>query len=165
LILIITGTQNFQFNRLIKEMDLINMSKKLPYEVFAQIGTSTYTPKSFKYIKFVTRTHLTDLINNAKIIISHGGSASIITALKLNKKIISVPRLKKYNEHVDDHQLELVDKLKQNGLIEVIITENDISDAINKIEGLHFKKYTSNNSNLIKSISADIDVVEFIKRK
>ena len=78
MILVITGTQNFQFNRLIEEIDLINMSKKLPYEVFAQIGASTYIPKSFKYIKFVTRTHLTDLINKAKIIISHGGSASII---------------------------------------------------------------------------------------
>ena len=76
-----------------------------------------------------------------------------------------MPRLKKYNEHVDDHQAELLDKLKQNGLIEVLINENDIYDAINKIESLHFKKYTSNNSNLIKSISADIDVVEFIKRK
>ena len=165
MILVITGTQNFQFSRLIEQIDLINMSKKLPYEVFAQIGTSTYIPKSFNYIKFVTRTHLIDLINKAKIIISHGGSASIITALKLNKKIISVPRLKKYNEHVDDHQLELLVKLKQKGLIELIINENDIYDAINKIESTHFKKYTSDNANLIKSISADIDVVEFIKRK
>ena len=140
-------------------VDVINMSNKLPYEVFGQIGTSTYIPKSFKYKEFISRAHMNELIKKAKIIISHGGSASIISALKLNRKIICVPRLKKYNEHVDDHQLELSAKFKQIGIIELVINENNLYDAIEKIESVNYKRFTFNNVSLINSIKADIDVL------
>jgi len=157
LILVITGSQNFQFNRLIKQVDILNISNRLPYKVFAQIGYSTYSPTSFKYKKFVSKSEMNNLIKKAKIIISHGGTASITSALKANKKIICIPRLKKYNEHIDDHQLEISSKLKELEVLEVIINEDDLYDAIKKIEDAKYNKFIFNNVSLKNSIKAIIN--------
>ena len=157
MILVITGSQNFQFNRLIEQVDILNISNRLPYKVFAQIGHSTYSPTSFQYKKFVSKSEMNDLIKKAKIIISHAGSASITSALKANKKIICIPRLKKYNEHIDDHQLEITSKFKELEVLEVIISEDDLHDAIKKIEDTKYNKFVFNNVSLINSIKAIID--------
>ena len=157
MILITTGTQKFQFNRLIEKVDMINMHNELPYKVFGQIGASTYIPKSFEYQRFVSRVDMNGLMNRAKIIISHAGCASIVSALKANKKTICIPRLKKYNEHVDDHQLEITSKLKELEVLEVIINENDLYGAICKIEEAKYNKFIFKNGIFIKSIEAIIN--------
>ncbi|WP_439483405.1 glycosyltransferase [Cyclobacterium plantarum] len=53
---------------------------------------------------------LTKLYKEARIVKSQAGTGSLINGLKLNKKIISIPRLTKYGEVVDDHQVEILDE-------------------------------------------------------
>ena len=56
-------------------------------------------------------------MSKASFIITHGGVGSIISSLKLNKKVIAVPRLSKYNEHVNDHQLQIIEDFDKQGYI------------------------------------------------
>lgn len=85
-IFITVGTQKFQFNRLLKEIDRLIEEEKITEEVFAQIGYSGYKPKNYNYKDFIDRDEFEDIIKKCKIIITHGGTGSIIGAVKQRKK-------------------------------------------------------------------------------
>ena len=158
MIFIITGTQKFQFNRLLKEIDILKRNNKISHEIFAQIGYSTYKPNTYNFVRFLEGKASKKRLIKVDLIITHGGSAAITTSLKNNKKVIAFPRLKEFGEHVDDHQLEVVSKLKQEGLIEMVLKLKDLEDLINNIEKVTFKRFKSNTELFIKSIENDINV-------
>ena len=116
-IFITVGTQKFQFNRLLKEIDRLIEEEKITEEVFAQIGYSGYKPKNYNK-DFIDRDEFEDIIKKCKIIITHGGTGSIIGAVKQRKKVVAVPRLKEFGEHVDDHQIQIVSEFESIGFIE-----------------------------------------------
>jgi len=157
LIFIITGTQKFQFNRLLKEIDILKKNNKISDEIFAQIGHSTYLPNTYEFVRFLSDKEFKDRIIKADLVITHGGSAAITTALKCNKKVLAIPRLRMYKEHIDDHQLEVISKLKQEGLIEMVLELKNLEDSINNIEKDTFKRFKSNTELFIKSIENDIN--------
>ena len=157
MIFIITGTQKFQFNRLLREIDILKKNNKISHEIFAQIGHSTYKPDTYDSVSFLNDNAFNDRVLKADLIITHGGSAAITTSLKKNKKVIAVPRLKEFGEHVDDHQLEIISKLKQEGLIEMVLELKDLENSINNIEKVTFKRFKSNTELFIKSIENDIN--------
>ncbi|MBT9012995.1 beta(1,3)galactosyltransferase EpsH, partial [Lactobacillus delbrueckii subsp. bulgaricus] len=103
MIFITLGSQKFQFDRLLKEIDKLVVAKKLNDEIFAQVGYSTYKPKHYQYKAFLDREEFAKWEGKADIVITHGGTGAIIGAVKKGKKVIAVPRLARYGEHVDDH--------------------------------------------------------------
>ena len=105
MIFVTVGTQKFQLNRLLKILDDERQDEK----IFAQIGFSTYKPKNFKYKNFLTQKEFSEYIKKASIVITHAGVGSILTAMEYGKPILVFPRLKKYGEHVDDHQLQIAE--------------------------------------------------------
>ena len=113
MIFITLGSQKFQFNRLLKAVDELNLKE----EIFAQIGYSDYIPKNFKYKRFMDRNEFSSYINKSDVIITHGGTGAIMGALKKGKKVIAVPRLSEYGEHVDDHQLQIIEEFKELNLL------------------------------------------------
>lgn len=94
MILVVLGTQKFQFNRLLKMVDNLVSEEKISDIVVGQIGHSTYLPKNFGYQDFFDSIQFNKLVAEADIIITHGGVGSISTALKNNKKVVVVPRQK-----------------------------------------------------------------------
>lgn len=117
LIFVCTGSRNYQFDRLIKKLDELIEEKVIKDEVFAQIGDGTYIPKNMQYKKFVDADEYKQFQQNAEIVITHGGTGSIVGALKNKKNVIAVPRLAEYGEHIDNHQLQIVDEFEKEGYI------------------------------------------------
>ncbi|MEM4662841.1 MAG: PssE/Cps14G family polysaccharide biosynthesis glycosyltransferase [Candidatus Diapherotrites archaeon] len=113
-IFVALGTHKQQFNRLLKAVDEIakNNSK---IEFFAQIGNSDYLPKNYAFKKFLTSEEYENEIKKADVVVSHAGAGSIISALAQKKPIVLVPRLKKYGEHTDDHQVDIANALQRKG--------------------------------------------------
>lgn len=139
----------YPLDRLTKELDLIAENKK--YEVFAQIGESTYLPKNIEYAKFLDSKELEKKIKWADIIVSHAGAGSIIDLLTSDKKFVLFPRLKKFGEAVDDHQIELCKAFgKKYG---IKYTENE-KELIELLKGVTKPKITKDNKlvNEIKSL-------------
>ena len=99
------------------------------------------------------------LISNCDLLITHGGVGSILTGLKHGKKIIAVPRLSKYGEHNNDHQLQLVDKFSKEGYIIPCYEMNKLSSCIESSQNFSVKKYKSNNYNFTKLIKGYIDSI------
>lgn len=152
MIFVTLGSQKFQFNRLLIEIDRLVAQGKINEEVFAQIGYSDYKPKSYRYKEFLDRDEFNTLLTNSNTVLTHGGTGAIIGAVKNEKKVIAVARLAKFGEHVDDHQIQIVSEFKELNFIEAIYDINDLEKAINEIENKKFERYISNTDILIKNI-------------
>ena len=157
MIFITLGSQKFQFNRLLMEIDKLVQEKKINEEIFAQIGYSDYIPQNIQYKKFVDRDEFKEVMEKSTLVISHGGTGAIITALKQGKKVIAIPRLTKYGEHVDDHQIQLVDEFKELNLIEAIYNTEDLENALQNCKNKEYNKYESNTHRIVKSIEDFIE--------
>lgn len=157
MIFISLGSQRFQFNRLLKSIDEQIISGKIKEDIFAQIGFSDYIPKSYRFKRFLDRDEYSDYISSSEIIITHGGTGAIIGAVKKQKRVIVVPRQKKYGEHVDDHQLQISSKFSDMGLILVCLDCNELSEKICAVRKMQFNKYYSNTSKIIESIDCFIN--------
>lgn len=146
MILVLLGTQDKQFNRLCKYIEKIEETK-----ICVQLGNTKHKFESnnIDSFDFVDQSILDSYIEKSDIIITHAGIGSIINCLKKEKKVIVVSRLKKYDEHTNDHQLEIAKEFETKGYI---LSANDEETLIRHIQNINnFKpqKYVSNNEKMI----------------
>ncbi|QWG87107.1 PssE/Cps14G family polysaccharide biosynthesis glycosyltransferase [Bacillus mycoides] len=150
MIFVTVGSQKFQFDRLLREIDcLIEEQKIKPDEIFAQIGYSTYEPRLYSYKKFLNKEEFLNLMERSEVIITHGGTGSIINGVKQEKKVIGIPRTAKYGEHVDNHQFEIIEQFANSNLIYGISDVKELEHSLEAVQNMHFKKYQSNTNNII----------------
>lgn len=155
MIFVTVGTHEQPFNRLLEEIDKLIGEGIIKEEVFAQIGYSTYTPKHYKYSKFLDYDAMQDYFKRSNIVITHGGPSSFMEAIKVKKTPIVVPRQEKFNEHVNNHQLDFCKELVKRDF--PIICVEDIKELghiinnslINKAED----KFNFNNESFCKELS------------
>lgn len=159
MIFLTLGSQKFQFNRLLIEVDRLVASGKIEEEVFAQIGYSNYKPKNYDFKEFLNRDEFGDMMNKCDKVITHGGTGAIVGAVKQEKKVIAVPRLKKYGEHIDDHQLQIIREFENMNFIKSVKEIEDLENVILDIGFLSLKHFDSNTSIILNSID------EFINRE
>ena len=145
MILVTLGTQDKEFVRVLKEIDRLIDKKVITEEVVVQAGYTKYESKNMKIFDYVSKKELEEYMEKANFIITHAGVGSIFDALKKGKKIIAVPRLSKYKEHNNDHQLELIEEFKKENLILPVIEMDELEDAVKSIKKFKPSKYTSNN--------------------
>lgn len=158
MIFITLGSQKFQFNRLLKAVDEL-VASGLEEEVFAQIGYSDYKPLNYKYKEFLDREEFSEVMSKSDVVITHGGTGAIIGAVKKGKKVIAVPRLAKYGEHVDDHQLQLIAQFKELDLI-CACEDDDLKNALETVKKTKYKEYESNTQTIIDSLEEFIEGVK-----
>lgn len=157
MILVMLGTQNNSFHRLLEEID--NLIKKgiITDEVIVQAGHTKYESKNMKIFSLISLEELEKIQDKADLIITHGGVGSIISSLKKDKKVIAVPRLHEYQEHVNDHQKEIVETFNKKGYIIGIQDVKDLENAIKKSKDFLPEKYQSDNKKMLKIIEDFID--------
>ena len=157
MILITLGTQDKEFARILKEVDKLITKKVIKEEVVVQAGYTKYKSKNMKIFDYVSKTELEKYIEKANFVITHAGVGTIFDCLKKNKKIIAVPRLSKYKEHNNDHQLQIVEEFGKEGFIIPVYEMDELEQAIQKVKTFKPNKYKSNNKNMVKLISEYID--------
>lgn len=142
MILVTVGMHYKGFPRLIKKMDQI--ASTINEEVIMQIGYTDYTPINCTYFKFNEYSELQKLTKKARIVVCHGG-ASIIYTLELGISLIAVPRLKKFDEVGDDHQLHFSKKLEKLGIINVVYDVDNLETVLktlNTTQKITFRRNT-----------------------
>ena len=93
-----------------------------------------------------------ELMKKCDILITHGGVGSIIAGLRNGKKVIAVPRLAKYGEHINDHQKQIIEKFNEAGNIIGIEEMDELPGALKKIKNFKPKKYVSNTKKMIELV-------------
>ena len=106
MIFVTVGTHEQPFNRLIKKVDELKRDGVIQEDVIMQTGFRTYEPKYCEWSKLIPYQQMIKNVEDARIVITHGGPASFIMPLQIGKVPIVVPRQHKFDEHVNDHQVE-----------------------------------------------------------
>ncbi|MFR2067131.1 PssE/Cps14G family polysaccharide biosynthesis glycosyltransferase [Clostridium sp.] len=159
MIFVTLGSQKFQFNRLLIEIDRLIEEGKITEKVFAQTGYSDYKPKNYKFNKFLNRDEFNDIMSKCDKVITHGGTGAIIGAIKKRKKVIAIPRLSEFGEHVDDHQLQITKQFSDMNLSRSINKIDELEECLVEIEKLKFNFYVSNTKNILDSIEDFIEKI------
>lgn len=153
MILVTLGTQKQPFTRLLDAIENANIKD----EIIVQAGHTKYLSNKMKIFDFISYEEMDKLVDKADIIITHGGTGSIVGPLKKHKKIIAVPRLNKYGEHVDDHQVQIVDMFADVGYIMKYDDGDDLEKIISEIKKKKMVVFKSNTDNFIKKLVKEIE--------
>ena len=150
MIFVTVGTHEQPFNRLIQKIDQLKKDGIIEDDVFIQTGFSTYEPKYCQWSKLIAYQDMIQHVEDARIVITHGGPASFIMPLQIGKIPIVVPRQKQFGEHVNDHQVEFAKNVAERmGTIipvEDIETLGDVITNYDEIVARMGVGMSSNNS-------------------
>ena len=154
MIFVTVGSQKFQFNRLLMKVDELVEKQIIQDTVFAQTGYCDYIPRLFEHTAFMETDVCADMESKADLVITHGGTGAILGAVKKGKKVIAVPRLKKYKEHVDDHQIQILEEFDRMGIIKACYKLNDLGKVYLEIQNMILQPYHSSTIKVIRSIES-----------
>ncbi len=157
MILVMLGTQNNSFHRLLEEIDRLISCGIIHEKVIVQAGYTKYSSKNMEIFGLIPQEKLEKYQEEADLIITHGGVGSIISSLKLEKKVIAVPRLHEYGEHVNDHQKQIVESFDKKGYIIGVKDISEIEKAMERVENFKPNKYEVGNKKMISIIENFID--------
>ena len=148
MIFVTVGTHEQPFNRLVKYMDDIKKDGLIKEDVIIQTGYSTYQPKYCEWDKLYPYQKMIELVNQANIVITHGGPSSFIMPLQIGKIPIVVPRKAEFNEHVNDHQVSFAKAVSERmGTIVVVEDITKLADTIQNYNTVIGKMNSSIGSN------------------
>lgn len=157
MIFVTVGSREYSFDRLLKELDKLIESRIITDSVVAQIGQSSYIPKNYQFIRFIGQDDFKSYQEQADLIISHGGTGALISALKQQKNVIAVPRLEKFKEHTDDHQLQITGALSEMGYIREVLDIEKLGKVYKEAMVNPITKGYSRPSNVLSIIENYID--------
>ncbi|SKB64202.1 UDP-N-acetylglucosamine transferase subunit ALG13 [Lachnospiraceae bacterium] len=150
------GTQKFQMNRLVQAAD--DLAKKLDEEIFVQTGHSGYTPVNCDHTQFMNEADYNNRIKNCRILVTHAGVGTIISGLTAGKPVIVVPRLKKFNEHVDDHQLQIAEAFAKKKNVLSCPDVEELEKFIKKAETFSFEPYVVHGGKIEDIVQNFVDM-------
>ena len=145
------------FDRLIKKMD--DIAPKLKDEVIMQIASSKYVPKNTRYFRYLSYKECINCFKKSRLVIGHCGSGTAINAINFGVPLIAVPRMSKFAEHADNHQIELSEILeKKYTMVKIVYDVDGLESAI--VEMLNCPAGLTNKN----SLQTRINLIENIKR-
>ena len=130
-------------------------------KVIIQTGFSTYEPKHCEWSKLYSYQKMVELVDEARIVITHGGPSSFIMPLQIGKTPIVVPRMKDFDEHVNNHQVNFCRQVAQRmGTIievedmdELVRVIDEYDDEVKKMK----KENNSNNARFCMELESIVD--------
>ncbi|MDP1695951.1 MAG: glycosyltransferase [archaeon] len=156
MIFVTVGTHDQEFTRLIRKIDEI--APKIKEKIIIQRGHTKYLPKNCKSFEFAPS--LEPYYKQARLVIAQGASSAWEFVYKYNKPLIVVPRQFKYNEHINDHQVEFSEVFEKKTGVKAIYNINDLTPNFlknyHKIGKIN-KENLINLQNYMKSIITNME--------
>jgi len=113
MIYVTLGTMFMDFARLVRQMDAI--AARTGEEVIMQTGLATTLPRHTKHFDFKPHQELLEIQAQARLVVGHAGIGVTMDALRVKKPLLLVPRLKRFGEHMNDHQIEIARAVEKRG--------------------------------------------------
>ena len=157
MIFVTLGTQDKSFERLLKAIDREIERGNIKEKVVVQAGYTKYETKNMEIMDLVSQDEFDKLMKSCSLLITHGGVGSILTGIKYGKPVIAAARLKKYKEHNNDHQKQIIKEFGDLGYILELRDFNKLGKMIEKSKTFKARKFTSNTHNMVKLVSDYIE--------
>lgn len=148
------GTHTQGFDRLVRALD--QWARTAPERVVIQTGASHYEPCHAEWFRFDTPMRIESLMKEARVVVTHGGAGSLLTALECGRTVLAVPRRASLGEHVDDHQLELCVALEEAGLIRVLADCSDLDTMLLTLEEMPMTTSPAPRARLMATIAGAV---------
>lgn len=133
MIFLTVGTYPLPFDRLVRAVDTLTRQGLIGEEIFAQIGVGNYKPRNMEYIEMLEKDTFDFYLQRASCIVGHAGMGTITTALGYNKPLLVVPRIKRYKEHVNDHQVATARRFEKLGHVLVAYEAEELPEKIQQL--------------------------------
>jgi UDP-N-acetylglucosamine transferase subunit ALG13 len=133
MIFVTVGTL-YPFNRLVSAIDEAVASGCITEEVFAQIGVGAQRPKHIDFVESLDKVVFDKIITESSCMVSHAGMGSIQAALQAKKSLLVMPRLCKYSEHINDHQVATAERFEELGHVLSVYQEDQIPQRLEDIK-------------------------------
>jgi UDP-N-acetylglucosamine transferase subunit ALG13 len=121
------GTMFLDFPRLIRAMDAI--ARDTNERVVVQTGMGKTLPVHCEHFDFKPREEVLEIQRGARVVVCHAGIGCVSDALRMGRPLIVVPRLKKFGEHMNDHQLDLARAVQSRGWGRIILDVAELAQA------------------------------------
>ena len=131
MILVTVGSSRFPFDRLLRAVDLLPRDE----EIVVQHGPSEVRPSGARCVPFIPFDSLGELVREARLVVTHAGVGSILLALSHGKQPLVVPRLRRFGETVDDHQLESARRFGRDDLVTLVEDPQELAGVIASLDG------------------------------
>lgn len=118
------------FDRLVEMVAEAKRSGAIPEQLKLQVGTGGVAPTGLDVVETLPFDEVQRVLDDASIVICHGGTGSLITAMSKGCHVIAVPRLAALGEHYDDHQAEITHAFAKRGLIQVANNADELRVAL-----------------------------------
>lgn len=132
MIFVTIGTQE-PFDRLVRAVDQYapNWCGEM---VIAQMGISGYSPKNLKRVDYLSPEKYSEVFDESRLIISHAGTGTILTALLRRKPILVMPRLASLGEHRNEHQMATAIRFGELGYLKWAKDESVLLEMLGEHE-------------------------------
>jgi UDP-N-acetylglucosamine transferase subunit ALG13 len=123
-IFVTLGTQAYPFDRLLRGLEGVQE------ELIVQGGPSTLRPEGATWFEYLEYPALLEHVRRARVVVSHAGVGTVMTVVAEGKRPVVVPRLHRYGEAVDDHQLPIARRLAAAGLVTLVEDPAQLAAAL-----------------------------------
>lgn len=139
MIFVTVGTHEQPFDRLVRCMDELKGEGTIREDVIIQTGYSRWIPKNCTWRQWMSYQEIDGYMEQARIIVTHGGPSSFLMPLKMGKVPVVMPRKKEYGEHINNHQAEFVRGLNTKSSCIIVVEEaEELREVLN-----HYEQYRS----------------------
>lgn len=158
MIFLTVGTE-YPFDRLVRAVD--EAIPHLPVEeaVFGQIGPSRIRPHNMEYMVKLDKLEYERKMLESRAVISHAGMGTIMLALKLRKPLLVMPRLRKFGEIVNNHQITTARHFGQLGYFIVAQSPQEVLFKISALESFRPKVRLANHDRMVQHIITFLDLL------
>lgn len=160
MIFISLGTQDKSFHRLLEEVESLCEKGLLRDRIVVQAGYTKFNSKFMEIFDYMDQKEFENNIQDCNLLIAHGGVGTIMTAMNYHKKIIGVPRLAKYGEHHNDHQVEILSQFDEKGYLIFSPTVEMLEDTLRIVATFNPKPYQCESEKVIDVIRTFINNID-----
>ena len=158
MILVVLGTQDKRFERLLKVVEEAIDQGVIKEEVMVQAGCTVYDSSKMNVVDYVDMTTFEQWMKDCHLLITHGGVGTIMSALRNKKPVIACARLAKYGEHHNDHQCEIIETFYEKGYLIPLRDGQSLKEALSEVENFVVPEVESNNHKMIELLSNYLEI-------
>jgi UDP-N-acetylglucosamine transferase subunit ALG13 len=152
MVFVVLGTWEMPFTRPLIEIEQVAREGLLPRPIVVQSGSTSYDSPYLSLVPFFGKEELELMYEKASLVICQAGVGSIMLGLRKQKKVISIARLSRLDEHIDDHQIEILDVFSKSGAVLPWMGSGDLRAVLKRAEGFVSTGYSFSQERISSAI-------------
>jgi UDP-N-acetylglucosamine--N-acetylmuramyl-(pentapeptide) pyrophosphoryl-undecaprenol N-acetylglucosamine transferase len=156
-LLFVTVGATLPFDRMVESVAELKRAGDIPEKVLAQVGIGGVQWPELECVETMSFDEMRSTLKRADLVVSHGGTGSLITALRERCRTVVMPRLFERGEHYDNHQLEISEAFEKRGLVRTARSTVELREALRAVRDIEPPGATTDPQQLIQWLQGKIN--------